>query len=286
MNSSWRYCGFSHHSVPSLSNIATRSATGTSRGGGEEVDERGLGGSGPPRRQRVVGDVVMALLVAGSTMSRLTRHRVTFHGAEADVAHAGVDHLGASGRGSIALTVVVGAEERATLDDLARDAELRLLGVEARFDVGPAGWWARSTASSASSGWRCEYQSVVHSQTLPAMSYSPNPFGGNDPTGAVPVKPSASLLRHGKSPCQKLARYRPSGTASSPHTKARPSCTTARGVLPLGLGRQLLPGPDRHTPLRPRTRRERPDGRAGRRSTTAGPRGGATTPPASTSTTG
>ena len=29
------------------------------------------------------------------------------------------------------------------------------------------------------------YQSVVHCQTLPAMSYNPYPFGANVPTGAV-----------------------------------------------------------------------------------------------------
>jgi hypothetical protein len=29
------------------------------------------------------------------------------------------------------------------------------------------------------------YQSAVHSQTLPAMSYSPTPFGGKLPTGAA-----------------------------------------------------------------------------------------------------
>ena len=71
---------------------------------------------------------------------------------EADVAHAGVDHLGAPGRGAVAPAVAVGAQEGPALDDPARDGELRLA-------AGP-GSPPRSPP----------YQSVVHSQTLPAMS--------------------------------------------------------------------------------------------------------------------
>ena len=43
MKSSWIGIGFSHHSVPSLSNTATRSSTGTARpshGSADELDDR------------------------------------------------------------------------------------------------------------------------------------------------------------------------------------------------------------------------------------------------------
>ena len=55
-----------------------------------------------------------------------------------DVTHTGVDHLGPPGRRPVTLTVVVGAQERTALDHLAGDPELRLVGVEARLDVGTA----------------------------------------------------------------------------------------------------------------------------------------------------
>ena len=57
--------------------------------------------------------------------------------------------------------------------------------------------------------------SAVHSQTLPVMSESPYPLGGNVPTGDVPRWP-----RHGNSPTQRFARR---GSSSSPHAKAAPS---------------------------------------------------------------
>src|SRR6478752_10455176 len=58
---------------------------------------------------------------------------------------------------------------------------------------------------------------VVHSHTLPIMSTSPYPFGGNEPTGEVPGHPSAPSLRYGNLPCQVLAISWPSGFSSSPH---------------------------------------------------------------------
>ncbi len=57
---------------------------------------------------------------------------------------------------------------------------------------------------------------VVHSHTLPIMSRSPYPFGGNVPTGEVPDHPSAPSLRYGKLPCQVLAISCPPGVGSSP----------------------------------------------------------------------
>src|SRR5262245_39895524 len=61
-------------------------------------------------------------------------------------------------------------------------------------------------------------KSIVHSQTLPAMSNSPNPFGGNDPTGDVRSYPSRARFSQGNSPCQVLAIVAPPGANSSPQT--------------------------------------------------------------------
>src|SRR5205807_7507873 len=49
--------------------------------------------------------------------------------AEADVAHARIDRLRAASCGAITQAVIVGAQERAALDDPARHAELRLARV-------------------------------------------------------------------------------------------------------------------------------------------------------------
>jgi hypothetical protein len=51
--------------------------------------------------------------------------------AESDVAHAGADHVGPSGGRPVTQAVGGGAQERATLDDLAWDPDPRLGGVEA-----------------------------------------------------------------------------------------------------------------------------------------------------------
>ena len=72
-------------------------------------------------------------------------------------------------------------------------------------------------------GWsrawpRAEYGVVVHSHTLPIMSRSPKPLGGNVPIGEVPTQPSAPSLRYGKRPCQVLAIRLPSTVGSSPHS--------------------------------------------------------------------
>ena len=60
MKSSWIGIGFSHHSVPSLSNAATRSATGNrgTRSGGvlDEPEDRIPGATGAPAQQRLTYD--------------------------------------------------------------------------------------------------------------------------------------------------------------------------------------------------------------------------------------
>ena len=100
------------------------------------------------------------------------------------MAHAGVDHLRPPGGGPVAQAVAVGAEERAALDHLARDPELRLRGVVAASTLPPRGLSAHSRLVRVVR-MAGAYQSLVHSQTLPAMSYRPNPLGGKEPTGAV-----------------------------------------------------------------------------------------------------
>ena len=84
--------------------------------------------------------------------------------------------------------------------------------------AGPRGLAGAQQGCSATSAWPTANQSVVHSQTFPAMSNRPKPFGGKLPTGAVPAKPSASKFRQGKGPCQVFAKWRPAGASSSPHT--------------------------------------------------------------------
>ena len=165
---------------------------------------------------------------------------------EADVAHAGVDHLRAPGGRPVAQAVGVGAQVRAALDHLAADPELRLGRVVARLEVAAPRVLRRAAGDPASSGCRLVHQSSVHSQTLPAMSKSPNPLAGKLPTGAVRRKPLSPVLRHGKSgPSQVLAMILPPGRASSPQVNARPVEAAARGVLPLGLGGQGGAGPGR-----------------------------------------
>jgi hypothetical protein len=75
--------------------------------------------------------------------------------------------------GRLAQAVAVGAQERAALDDLARDRELQLGGSTLSRNAPPRGSRGTQHGLSAASGWRAAYQSAVHSHTLPAMSKSP-----------------------------------------------------------------------------------------------------------------
>ena len=70
--------------------------------------------------------------------------------------------LRAARGGPVAQAVVVRAEERAALDDLAWHPELRLGRVV-----------AVRLAAGRRPPWSHTYQSVVHSHTLPAMSNKP-----------------------------------------------------------------------------------------------------------------
>ena len=98
-------------------------------------------------------------------------------------------------------------------------------------------------AFCASAVWRGWYQSVVHSHTLPIMSYSPYPFGGNASTGDVRSYPSLRRFCHGNSPCQVLAICRPSAIEFVTPGVVRAIQTAAGGEFPLRFGRQLLARP-------------------------------------------
>ena len=71
----------------------------------------------------------------------------------------------------VAAAVVGRAEVRAALEHLARNSDLRLAGVVALRPRGPPrGFSGMQHAFGASAACFGEYQSVVHSQTLPIMS--------------------------------------------------------------------------------------------------------------------
>src|SRR5215469_5490599 len=76
--------------------------------------------------------------------------------------------------------------------------------------------------ADAAGGWPA-YQSAVHSQTLPIMSYRPYPLAGNAPAGEVPSYPSSQAFWTGNSPCQVLAIHSPPGLNSSPQANSAPS---------------------------------------------------------------
>src|ERR1700754_4848428 len=64
---------------------------------------------------------------------------------------------------------------------------------------------AQQDSTAPSGRWCAENRLVVHSHTLPIMSTSPYPFGGQVPTGDVPIQPSAPSFRYGNRPCQVFA---------------------------------------------------------------------------------
>src|SRR5918994_465463 len=138
MKSSWMGIGFSHHSVPSLSNTATRSS-GATRSAADATKSRIARLAGPSRQlaSAVAGRVDVVATAAryvrpGDASSPEADDRSPGqHAAQADVAHARVDHLRPARGGPVAQAVLVGAQERAALDDLARDPELRPGRVEA-----------------------------------------------------------------------------------------------------------------------------------------------------------
>ena len=101
-------------------------------------------------------------------------------------------------------------------------------------------------------------QSAVHSQTLPVMSTRPYPLGGKEPTGEVPVVPVRAGVVQRELALPGVGHQRPTGRELVAPGERRALEPAARGVLPLGLGRQLLAGPLRRRPRRPRRRRARP----------------------------
>ncbi len=67
------------------------------------------------------------------------------------------------------------------LTDALREGWLDAIGERVASSVA-----GRRKAVAACSAWCGVKKSLVHSHTLPAMSYSPYPFGGKLPTGDVP----------------------------------------------------------------------------------------------------
>ena len=149
--------------------------TGTSSDGVEEGHDARRGWRRAARRAGSSSVMVSPFRWAGSS-----------YAPEADVAHAGVDHLRPARGRPVAQAVGVGAQVGAALDHLARRSGTAAgPGRSSPRGRRRAGSPARSTAMPASSGCRLVHQSSVHSQTLPAMSKSPNPLAGKLPTGAV-----------------------------------------------------------------------------------------------------
>ena len=73
-------------------------------------------------------------------------HLISRDAAEAKMAHAGIEHLGQPCGRAVAQTIVGGTEVRAAFHYLARNSELRLIGVIALLGGGDAGIECRATA--------------------------------------------------------------------------------------------------------------------------------------------
>ena len=94
---------------------------------------------------------------------------------------------------------------------------------------------------------RSSHQSEVHSQTFPATSTSPNPFGSYVPTGDVPNQPSSSAFSVGTCPARccsgvrlRVSVRRPRRSGPGRGHRVRPSPTRPR--------REGDPRPTRHRP--------------------------------------
>ena len=147
-------------------------------------------------------------------------------------------------RGRSVPTAVVGrAEMRAALDHLAWNPDLRLTGIVAVALLWPPRI-VRRAAGLRQPGLDAQatYQSVVHSQTLPIMSWSPYPLAGNAPTADVPSYPSVARF------CRKVFLPRVGHVAVAGEECGAPGVvrsfeSTACGEFPLGLGGQRLAFP-------------------------------------------
>ena len=104
----------------------------------------------------------------------LTGKRRPHHAAEPDMAGRGIDRLGVARGGAIAAAIIRRAEMRAAFQDFARDADVWLTWIKARF-LAPAARIARDAARLCAHRPACfvDHQSEVHSQTLPIMSCRP-----------------------------------------------------------------------------------------------------------------
>ena len=150
-----------------------------------------------------------------------------------------------SGGRAVALAVAVGAEERAALDHLARDAELGLGGVVA-LPRPPAPRGSRGTQHAAGGRRRSPYQSRGPLPDVARPCREARAVGRVRPDRRGAGEPSAGSARQGKSPVPVVgqpATVRRSG--SSPQVNAATVEAAARGALPLRLGGQRRPDPRR-----------------------------------------
>ena len=93
-----------------------------------------------------------------------------FDAAEAEMAGRGVDRLGVARGGAIAAAIARRAEKRAAFDHLARNLDIGLARIVALRLGPPRGFCGMQQGLAGSALCFCEYQSVVHSHTLPIMS--------------------------------------------------------------------------------------------------------------------
>ena len=180
--------------------------------------------------------------------------------AKSEMTGRGIDRLGVPRRRPVTAAIVRRAQMRAALDHLARD-----------FDVGltrdrnclprrpPRGFSGMQHAFGASASCFGAYQSDVHSQTLPIMSWTPKPFGGNAVTGEVRSKPSGIQILRRKLALPGVGHVLATGREFVAPGEFGAVEAAARGELPFGLGRQVLAGPSRIGQRIGIGRRARPD---------------------------
>ena len=260
MKSSWIGIGFSHHRVPSLSNTATRSSTGTA--------------AIRPRRTYAATKSTIACLV-GPSRQLDSNPSVIVHSpvacvrwlsdgtkpvvdaAEPEVAHAGVDHLRSTGGRAVAEAVAVGAQVRAALDHPARDPERRSRPGRScgrRRHLG--GWWpVRSTSR------RPVLRGVDRSTSRRSTPTRCPPCRGARTRSQGSCPRERSVSRAAPRRCcatgsrarpRLLAMIRPPGLARSPHVNSAvrrdrpgrrtptPPPSAAPGPHPGGVGLRVL----------------------------------------------
>src|SRR3954453_6292920 len=229
--SNWTYVGRSHHSVPSLSKQATRSSTGTSSTASRNATSASRAGPGRHDGNR---SSAMVLLL----------HIRSKHAAEADVAHAGVDGLRATGGRAVAQAVGVRTQVGAALDHLAADAELRLGAGVAPLEVAPPGILRRAARRAGVLRVPAGPPVVGPLPHVAGHVEQPEPVGREAAHGCGPPEAALAGAPPGEvRPVPGVGLQLPAGPGLVSPGVRRAVEAAARGVLPLGLGRQGGAGP-------------------------------------------